>query len=88
MKFNESYVLRLFEGKPVLAQKGEEGKITKIVKLNEIAEVIIRGLQKGLTKESIIQTILANYNVDAATAEKDFDEFVAQLLGLGVLENN
>ena len=86
MKYNEQYVLGNLKGKSVLVLKTEE-KIdaTKVITINEIGVVIVRGLQKGKQKEDIVSSILAEYDVARETVEKDYDEFVAKLLEIGVV---
>ena len=89
MKFNEQYVLRTLENKTVLAfRNSETEKFSKVIKLNEVAEVIVKGLKRGLSKEEIVASILEKFNVDEATVLKDYQEFLKELLELGVISND
>lgn len=89
MKYNKNYVLKKLAGETILVfQSEEQVNFSKIITINEIGEIIVLGLQKGFSKEEIVSSILAEYEIDEATVSADFDEFVAKLLEIGVVAND
>ena len=89
MKYNKNYVLKKLAGETILVfQSEEQVNFSKIITINEIGEIIVLGLQKGFSKEEIVRSILAEYEIDEATVSADFDEFVAKLLEIGVVAND
>lgn len=86
MRYNSNYVLKKLAGETILVYQSEEQvNFSKIITVNEIGEIIILGLQEGKGKEEILNTILSTYEVEAEIASKDYDEFVAQLVKIGVV---
>ena len=86
MKYNYNYVLKKLAGETILVYQSEEQvNFSKIITVNEIGEIIILGLQEGKAKEEILNTILSTYEVEEVVASKDYDEFVAQLVKIGVV---
>ena len=89
MKYNKDYVLKKLAGETILVfQSEEQVNFSKIITINEIGEIIVLGLQTGFSKEEIVRSILAEYEIDEATVSADFDEFVAKLLEIGVVAND
>ena len=89
MKYNKNYVLKKLAGETILVfQSEEQVNFSKIITINEIGEIIVLGLQSGYSKEEIVRSILAEYEIDEATVSADFDEFVAKLLEIGVVAND
>ena len=86
MRYNSNYVLKKLAGETILVYQSEEQvNFSKIITVNEIGEIIILGLQEGKAKEEILNTILSTYEVEEVVASKDYDEFVAQLVKIGVV---
>ena len=86
MKYNNSYVLKKLAGETILVYQSEEQvNFSKIITVNEIGEIIIQSLQEGKEKEEILNTILSTYEVEEEVASRDYDEFVAQLVKIGVV---
>ena len=86
MKYNNSYVLKKLAGETILVYQSEEQvNFSKIITVNEIGEIIIQSLQEGKGKEEILNTILSTYEVEEEVASRDYDEFVAQLVKIGVV---
>ena len=86
MKYNYSYVLKKLAGETILVYQSEEQvNFSKIITVNEIGEIIIQSLQEGKEKEEILNTILSTYEVEEEVASRDYDEFVAQLVKIGVV---
>lgn len=43
-------------------------------------------MKKGCTKEELLDSLLAEYEIDKETASSDIDEFVGKLKEAGLLE--
>ena len=86
MKYNKNYVLKNLAGEKILVfQSEEQVNFSKIITINEIGEIIILGLQNGKEKEEIVSSILGEYEIDRETVSKDYDEFLAKLIEIGVV---
>ena len=87
MKIKNGFVVREIAGQSVVVALGEASKsFNGIIKLNETGRVIWDKLTEGAEKEEIINAILAEYDIDSATVEKDVDTFVATLKENNILE--
>ena len=56
-----------------------------VITLNEVGSFIWKQLEKDTTKEEVLNNLLAEYDVDKATAESDIDEFINKLKGAELL---
>ncbi len=54
--------------------------------LNDVAAIIFSGIKNGKNREEILDSLLSEYDIDRATAEKDIDEYVKQLKELNIIE--
>ena len=87
MKIKNGFVVREIAGQSVVVALGEASKsFNGIIKLNETGRVIWDKLSEGAEKEDIVNAILAEYEIDGATVEKDVDSFVATLKENNILE--
>lgn len=87
MKIKEGFVVRDIAGQSVVIAVGAASKIFNgIIKLNETGKLIWTKLSEGANKEDTVTAILAEYDVDRETVEKDYDNFVNTLLGAGIIE--
>lgn len=87
MKIKEGFVVREIAGQSVVIAVGAASKIFNgIIKLNETGKIIWTKLSEGAGKEDTVASILAEYDVDRETVEKDYDNFVNTLLGAGIIE--
>ena len=88
MKANQNMLLREIAGETVLVPVGEAAlKIHGMIVLNESGAVLWKALQQDCTRDELIQAILGEYEVDAETAAKDVDDFLAQMEQVGILEH-
>ena len=87
MRLNEGFVLKSMAGENVIMPSG--GKIAQFngtVILNEVSAFIVKQLQHGpLSREDLLELVLAEYEVDRETAAKDLDELADKLSGMGVV---
>lgn len=57
-----------------------------LVRSNETAAFIVDCLKKETTPAEILEKMLKEYQVDAATAEKDIKMILDKLAGIGAIE--
>ena len=87
MKIKSGFVVREIAGECVVVALGEASKIFNgIIKLNETGKIIWEELSVGSDKDSVVEKILSEYDVDRETVECDFDRFVEILKGANILE--
>ena len=80
MKIKDGFILREVAGSFIVVAVGEAVKeFNGIVNLNETGAVLWKTLEKGATKEQLVKALLAEYDVDEATAEKDVSAFIEKL---------
>ena len=87
MKIKKGFVAKEIAGQYVVVALGAASKIFNgIIKLNDSAKFIWDMLSEGAEKTEIVDALLAEYDVDKETAERDVDAFVVQLEGANILE--
>lgn len=80
MKIKDGFILREVAGSFIVVAVGEAVKeFNGIVNLNETGAVLWKILEKGATKEQLVKALLAEYDVDETTAEKDVSAFIEKL---------
>lgn len=79
MQCSMLYRLRKLGGKNFLVSSGDA------ISLSEVGSDIWRMLKSGSSRSIIVDAIVNEYGVDVATAQADTDEFIAQLINLGVV---
>ncbi|MBQ6727355.1 MAG: PqqD family protein [Clostridia bacterium] len=80
MKIKDGFILREVAGSFIVVAVGEAVKgFNGIINLNETGAVLWKTLEKGATKEQLVKALLAEYDVDEATAEKDVSAFIEKL---------
>ena len=87
MKISEGFVIQKigdsFYAVPVTKNSAVGNSM---IKLNETAHSIWKGIEAGLSKEKIAEAISSEYNVDKEKALSDVKSFCAQLGKVGILE--
>ncbi len=86
MKICEGYILRSVAGKNIVVSVGAATQFSGMLTLNDTGVFFWELLQNDTTKEKMLETVLSEYDVDAETASKDIDEFLAKLREKGILE--
>ena len=86
MKINSNFVLRSIAGNWVALPIGEavvdfRGMLT----LNESGLILWRKLEGGASREELIDTLLAEYDVTPDVAEGDVDAFIKRLTEAGCI---
>ena len=87
MKIKHGLVVRSIAGESVVVALGEASKnFNGIIKLNETGRFLWDKLAAGCEAAELVEAILAEYEIDRDTAEKDIARFVATLEGANILE--
>ena len=86
MKINSNFVLRSIADNWIALPVGEavvdfRGMLT----LNESGVILWRKLEGGATREELIDTLLAEYDVTPDVAEGDVDAFIKRLTDAGCM---
>ncbi len=80
MKIKEGFILKNIAGSNVVVPVGENFvNLQVMLNLNESGAFLWDVLQHDVTSEDLLQAMLAEYDVDAATAKADIDEFLNTL---------
>lgn len=80
MKIKNGYILRQVAGNSIVIAVGDEAvNFNGIITINTAGTFLWELLEKGATKEELLEAMLKEYDVDAETAKKDIDEFVEKL---------
>ncbi len=86
-KIKEGFVLRKI-GPQVMAVP--VGKLTSeihgMIALSESGALLWNLLIKGADKETLVNTLLEEYEIDRETAEKDTEKFIENLIKQGALQ--
>lgn len=86
MKIKDGFMIKEIAGIWVVVPVGAKAtEFMSIASLTETGALIWNMIEKGATKEQIIQAILSEYNIDEATARADFDAFIAKAADKGFL---
>ena len=86
MKLKNGFVLREVAGETVVVPVEADLNFNGMITLNEAAKVLWGVLEKETTFEELVDAILAEFDVDRATAQGDVDAFIQKLKGLDFLE--
>lgn len=80
MKIKEGFVLREVAGNFIVVAIGDSVKqFNGVINLNETGAFLWKALEKGATEEQLVDTLLAEYEVEKEIAEKDVQAFVEKL---------
>ncbi len=86
MKVKDDYLLRNVAGSHIVVPVGEGClDFSGVITLNEVGAFLWEKLQADISAEELLSALLAEYDVDEATAKTDIDEFIAKLKGADLL---
>lgn len=87
MHASKDYILREIAGETILIPSGAAAqKFNGLVTLNELGSFIWSTLSEDMTLDALTARITDVYEIDAATAQADAQEFLAELRKVGALE--
>ena len=85
MKLKDGFLLRQVAGENVVLPTGAAMDFNAMITLNDTGSTLWKQLEKEADRESLIAALLAEYEVDEATAAAAVDSFVARLKELDLL---
>lgn len=87
MKINNNFSLRNIAGSWVALPLGNAViDFTGMLTLNESGVLLWRRLEAGATRDELVETLMAEYEVSLDLARADVDAFVEKLSGVGCIE--
>ena len=85
MKLKDGFVLREVGGSFVVVPTGAELNFNGMITLNESGKFLWQALENETDTDGLVAALLAEYDVDAATAKRAVDAFVAKLRDNGFI---
>lgn len=87
MKIDKSFILREIAGDYVIVPTGDTAlQFNGLITVNEVGAFLWEKLQEEITEQELVEAVLAEYEVDADTAQKDVSEFLDYLVQGAILE--
>ncbi|MBR7146951.1 MAG: PqqD family protein [Oscillospiraceae bacterium] len=87
MKTKENFVLRSVAGQSVVVAVAQASvDFNGMLTLNESGAILWRVLEKGREKKDLVDALLAEYEVDEATAAQSVEKFLETLQTAGCVE--
>jgi hypothetical protein len=88
MQIKNGFTLRNVLDEHMVMPTGDNiGKFEGTVVLNDVSAFVFEQLKMPVSRDDILEAILAEYDVDAETAAKDLDALLAQFRELGMIED-
>ena len=88
MKIHEGFLLREVAGNYIVMPVGDAAqRLNGMIKLNETSAFLFRTLEGGADEEALVAALLAEYDVDEATARRDVGSFLSTLRTARVLDD-
>lgn len=85
MKLKEGFITQESDGEQIMVGVANTN-FSGIVRSNKTAAFIIDLLKKETTKQDIIDAILKNYDAPSDVIEKDVDNILKELRGIGAID--
>lgn len=85
MKLKEGFILREVAGETVVIPSGDAVNLNMMITLNETGAFLWRKLETGAEESELVAALLAEYDVDEATAAASVSAFVKKLCDNGFL---
>lgn len=87
MRIKEGFVLKEVAGNNVVIGVGKTMQdFNGVLNLSDSAALLFKKLSEGADKDALIDAILAEYDIDRATAESDIDSFLDKIRSVNLLE--
>jgi len=89
MKFKDGYKVRSMAGENVVIMQGTAGSdMTRIISLNDSSLLLWNELQgKEFEVADVANTLVENYGIDLATADRDAKAWVEKLQECNLIDN-
>lgn len=83
---NKNYIMREIAGVPLLISVGQEiADFCGIINLNESARILWEALEKGATREELVEKLKGAYDISTERAGQDVDSTLKILLERGMI---
>ena len=87
MRIREGFILRRVADVPVIVAVGKARETFKgMMNLNSTGECIWKCLEKGMSTDEILYTMLERYEVKEEKARADLDTFLGRLKEVGAID--
>lgn len=89
MKIKGTFVMRDIAGDIVIVPVGNSAlSYNGMITTTKTGAELWKALEKGCSREALVQTLLDRFDVDYETASADTDRFLADLTSLGLLDGD
>ena len=85
MKLKEGFLLRQVAGQTVVLPTGDELDLNMMITLNDTGAFLWERLTQETDEDALVAALLAEYDVDEATARRSVQRFVGKLSDNGFL---
>jgi len=85
IKLKPGFILRTVAGQVVVLPSGDELDLNMMITLNDTGKFLWERLETGAEVEELVSALLAEYDVDEATARAGVECFIAKLNENGFL---
>lgn len=85
MKLKDGFILRQVAGQTVVLPTGGELDLNMMITLNDTGKFLWELLDKGAEEAELVAALLAEYDVDEATAKASVKNFISKLNDNGFL---
>ncbi len=87
MKIKPGYKLRKMCGSSIVVAVGKAAsEFNGMVTLNESGELLWGRLVDGAEQNDLVELLIEEYGIDAATAMSDVNDFISKIKGAGFVE--
>ena len=87
MKIKKGFILREVAGNYIVVATGKAAKnFNGLITLNETGAFLWKCLEENATEESLLKDLLAEYDIDEETAQKDIKAFLNRVKEASLVE--
>ena len=87
MKTKSDFILRKMGDMSIVVAVGESAqRFNGVINLNATAEFMWQKLSEGCTREELVESVLAEYDVQREIVEKDVDAFLDKLKSEDIID--
>lgn len=89
MKLKEDFLIRSIAGEYVVVPVGDNStKCDGIVVLNEVSYFILSNMKNHISRDELLELLLAKYDVNPEEAKEDLNQVIETLDSYGMIEFN
>ncbi len=80
MKIKDGFLLRAFGDEYIVVATGDEAEeFNKLITLNSVGGYIFKALSEDITRDELVEKVVAHYDIEESTAARDCDIFIKKL---------